>query len=101
MRPFTLCLLLAAMLTTAAVRPGRADEPWSRQRTGVAIPMRDGQSLIADVYLPEAPGRYPAVLIQTPYNRKNLGAALPDAREKQVLFDREQYAVVVLDWRGF
>src|SRR5260221_6810237 len=34
------------------------------------IPMRDGVNLAADVYLPQAPGRYPALLVRTPYDPK-------------------------------
>jgi hypothetical protein len=33
------------------------------------IPMRDGQALAADVYLPKQEGRYPTVLVQTPYDK--------------------------------
>jgi predicted acyl esterase len=81
--------------------PALGDEPWTRQQKGVAIPMRDDESLIADVYLPETPGRYPAILVQTPYNRERMAAALPDDNAREALFDRDHYAVVVLDWRGF
>ena len=35
----------------------------------VQIPMRDGQTLAADVYLPRGGGKHPVVLIQTPYNK--------------------------------
>ncbi|MFT4680049.1 MAG: putative acyl esterase, partial [Flavobacteriales bacterium] len=32
----------------------------------IAIPMSDGEFLAADVYLPDAEGTYPIILIQTP-----------------------------------
>jgi uncharacterized protein len=35
----------------------------------VMIPMRDGTRLAADVYRPQAEGRFPAVVERTPYNR--------------------------------
>ena len=38
-----------------------------RSELGVMIPMRDGVKLAADVWLPEAPGRYPVLLVRTPY----------------------------------
>src|SRR5262249_47902747 len=34
------------------------------------ITMRDGVKLAADIYLPAEPGRYPALLIRTPYDPK-------------------------------
>jgi predicted acyl esterase len=98
-RLLTATLLLPGM-GAAAVAAG--DEPsWQRHQKGIKIPMRDGEALVADVYLPETPGRYPTLLVQTPYNRNRLGAALPEDGAREGLFDRDHYAVVVLDWRGF
>lgn len=59
----------------------------------VLVPMRDGVRLAADVYLPAASGKYPALLARTPYN-KDAGAA--EARR----FAAAGYAVVVQDVRG-
>jgi uncharacterized protein len=44
----------------------------------VAVPMRDGVELLADVYRPEGPGRYPVLLAASPYPRQiqNLGAPM-------------------------
>lgn len=36
---------------------------------GVAVPMRDGTKLYADIYRPSTPGRYPVILTRTAYNR--------------------------------
>lgn len=36
---------------------------------GVKVPMRDGVNLVTDVVRPNADGRYPAILIRTPYGR--------------------------------
>jgi putative CocE/NonD family hydrolase len=59
---------------------------------GVAVPMRDGVKLIADVYLPPGNGPWPVILMRTPYNRAaGNGAAQPF---------RAHYAVVVQDTRG-
>ncbi len=68
----------------------------------VRIPMRDGQSLAADVYLPKGSGKYPVVLIQTPYNKDPmrpwwLGEGRWGANS---LFTDANYAFVVVDWRG-
>jgi len=36
---------------------------------GVAVPMRDGTVLLADIYRPSGPGRYPVILTRTAYDR--------------------------------
>ena len=36
---------------------------------GVAVPMRDGTVLYADIYRPSGPGRYPVILTRTAYDR--------------------------------
>ncbi len=101
-----LVLLLLACLPLVA-------EDWKAEQRDVSIPMRDGKGLAADVWLPKAEGKYPAVLIQTPYNKKNMGAPI-SGEIKDVgetgrgavsdtlgLLDRDHYAYVVVDWRGF
>ena len=79
----------------------------------VEIPMRDGAVLAADLYLPSRAGRHPTVLIQTPYNKRFFGGPLSgvvreggaagrgSAADALALLDREHYAYVVVDWRGF
>jgi predicted acyl esterase len=44
----------------------------------VAVPMRDGVALLADVHRPAAPGRYPVLIAASPYPRQiqNLGAPM-------------------------
>jgi predicted acyl esterase len=37
----------------------------------VAVPMGDGVRLAADVFRPRARGRYPVVLIRTPYGKQS------------------------------
>ena len=37
--------------------------------THVAVPMRDGTILYADLYRPEGPGPYPVLLQRTPYDK--------------------------------
>ncbi|MEW6745826.1 MAG: CocE/NonD family hydrolase [Planctomycetota bacterium] len=60
----------------------------------VMIPMGDGIKLAADVHRPRAAGRYPAILIRTPYNRATEGAT------KGAFYARRGYAVVAQDCRG-
>jgi hypothetical protein len=38
-------------------------------RHNVSVPMRDGVSLRADVYWPDAPGTFPVLMTRTPYNK--------------------------------
>ena len=66
-----------------------------QQRFGVRTPLRDGIELVSDLWLPETPGRYPTVLVRTPYLK---------AKERWVnlghTFAREGYAFMVQDVRG-
>lgn len=63
------------------------------------IPMSDGQSLKADIYIPENWTTGPTILIQTPYNknlyRLNLPLGIGQAQATM------GYAIVIVDWRGF
>ena len=65
----------------------------ARMRSLVRVPMRDGIGLGTTIFLPEAPGRYPAVLIRTPYGR--LGQL--DGWQE---WTAHGYALVVQDVRG-
>lgn len=71
-------------------------------RYPVEIPMRDGQTLAADVYLPAESGVWPTILIQTPYGKH---ARFPfiflHELSADPLLKSPDYAFVVLDWRGF
>jgi predicted acyl esterase len=58
----------------------------------VSIPMRDGVKLAATVVLPEKVGKYPALLVRTPYGR--------DDSWDYTALAREDYAVVLQDVRG-
>src|ERR1700712_3520114 len=44
----------------------------------VVVPMRDGVNLLADVFRPGTPGRYPVLIAASPYPRQiqNLGAPM-------------------------
>jgi putative CocE/NonD family hydrolase len=45
-------------------------------RYDVPIPMPDGTVLLADLYTPRAQGRYPTILMRTPYGRRGLLSTL-------------------------
>ena len=65
----------------------------------VDIPMRDGNTLKADLYLPDTVGNYPVILIQTPYSRLLFRVGLPLGIKKNI--QSSPYAFVVVDWRCF
>src|ERR1043166_4403456 len=83
-------VLLVAGLAAAAFAQ-------ARPRFGVMIPQRDGVKLAADMWLPEAPGKYPTILIRTPYLKT---MALLKAAELGKYFGSRGYALVVQDTRG-
>src|SRR5262250_280182 len=62
----------------------------------VAVPMRDGTLLRADVWLPTADGRFPTLVYRTPYGKQN-------APKEWSTFEKlppRGYAVVIQDVRG-
>ncbi len=65
-----------------------------RAEMGVAVRMRDGVELAADVYRPQATGRFPTILVRTPYGRRALGVSYYKT------FAAHGYAVVLEDVRG-
>jgi len=58
----------------------------------VTVRMRDGTELAATMYLPKREGRYPAILLRTPYGREGL--------RDYAWLARKGYAVVAQDVRG-
>jgi putative CocE/NonD family hydrolase len=112
----TAASILAAVMTLptacAADRPGGGAQPEaagaSRARleeldnivveANVAVPMRDGVVLRADVYRPADAERHPVLIMRTPYGKDGV---IPDGSEPTVLRGaRSGYAVVVQDVRG-
>lgn len=71
----------------------KADYPVDRD---VAIPMRDGVILRADVLRPKGPGPFPVLVYRTPYGKED---ALKDYTTFSHAVERG-YAVVVQDVRG-
>jgi len=67
----------------------------SRVENGVRVPMRDGVELLADVYRPDAAGRFPSILVRTPYNMRS-----PDDIANAKRYATYGYAVVMMDVRG-
>jgi len=70
----------------------------------LAVPVRDGKSLAADLYATDTLGAKPVILIQTPYNKNlyRLRMSLPpQTGSKPFPVDSMNYHYVTLDWRGF
>ncbi len=84
-----LAILAALFAGTASAAPAGAD------LRGIAVPMRDGVKLSADVLRPRADGRYPTLVYRTPYDRKR---ASEDDVARAAL--EAGYAVVLVDVRG-
>jgi predicted acyl esterase len=107
--------VIAAMMALLVLAPAViADdatpaEPRVVEDNDAVIPMRDGKELAAKILLPEERGKYPCILVQTPYDKGRMGAEVAEsvsevARGSQkawAQFDREHYAYVFVDWRGF
>jgi putative CocE/NonD family hydrolase len=93
---------VAAERDVCAERDPRADaEPAAYViEHDVSIPMRDGIRLRADVWRPAGPGRYPALLQRTPYNRADSFAVVVNAGIEPLRAVAAGYVVVIQDTRG-
>ncbi len=86
----TALLVTGFLLTPITVR---AQEEFTRL-DNVKVPMSDGTNLAVDVYLPSSGEKFPAVLVRTPYSRKQLGSHIA------VPLAKSGYVVVMQDVRG-
>ncbi len=84
---------LAFAVASPVAVPASADQ--AKDLVAVAVPMRDGVLLRADVYRPSATGKFPTLVYRTPYDRKR---ASEDEVSKAAL--AAGYAVVLVDVRG-
>ncbi|MEX1231775.1 MAG: CocE/NonD family hydrolase [Planctomycetaceae bacterium] len=96
-RFFTLVMLCGACSPAYAQPPQAGDYSPARfdvvEELNRKAPMRDGVELMIDVFRPQAEGKFPAILLQTPYNKET---QMPRARK----FAARGYAVVNVDSRG-
>lgn len=100
-RRFPLALLPAMILFAAPpafAQPPQAGDYSKTEHSvseslGVKVPMRDGVHLVVDIFRPAGAGKYPAVLVQTPYNRLVF-------RRRAEWFAQRGYVVVNVDSRG-
>ncbi len=61
----------------------------------VMVPMRDGVRLATDVYRPAGDGRYPVVLVRTPYGNED-----PETARRAKYYVEQGYVFAVQDCRG-
>jgi putative CocE/NonD family hydrolase len=96
--PLSLLLCASAFAAPAAAQaPGAGDYSKPayevKERLAVKVPMRDGVELTVDLFLPSGDGRFPVILLQTPYGRVHYG-------ERARWFAKRGYAVANSDHRG-
>ena len=84
-------LLFATFVAAQAPVPAPEVYPVSVQ-TNVRVKMRDGVSLVADIYRPKAEGKLPVLLTRTPYNRRDPATGMYLASHG--------YVVILQDTRG-
>ncbi len=97
----TVTLLVALPQTGAAQAPDAGSYSPSRYGVevfrGVMAPMRDGVSLSVDIYRPKTPGKFPAILVSTPYDNNSIGSISYLAPR---WWAERGYVVVLADVRG-
>lgn len=87
--------MVLAVTSTSAGQPQLAHILVERD---LPLKLRDGVRLYADVYRPEATGRFPALLMRTPYDKE--GAQQSARLGMTSAAVRRGYVVVVQDTRG-
>ena len=68
-----------------------------KMETNIAVAMRDGVTLYADIYRPDGEGLYPTILQRTPYDKTN---SLPTPMLDPIRAAKAGFAVVIQDTRG-
>ncbi len=101
--------LTKSILWTAALMVAglsvQAEETALKRMYDIRVPMRDGVELSTDIVMPAAEGKYPIILIRTPYDNAAVGTSVLTADGKGLLqmgdyFAKNGYAFVVQDTRG-
>ncbi|MCD6452170.1 MAG: CocE/NonD family hydrolase [Acidobacteria bacterium] len=99
LRLFTIISLILALAIGASASGAKEiiSKPRYKVRMdlGVMIPMRDGVRLSTDFYFPDAKGKFPTILIRTPYNNST---SRYDRYGK--FYASRGYVVAIQDCRG-
>ncbi len=86
--------MLAGILMAMTAAQGIAAEHYEvKLQRGIAVKMRDGVTLRADIYRPQAEGRFPVLLQRTPYNKAS-------GVEYGLEAASHGYVVIIQDCRG-
>ena len=68
-----------------------------KMENNVAVAMRDGVTLYADIYRPDGEGPYPTILQRTPYDKTT---SLTNTMLDPIRAAKSGFAVVIQDTRG-
>ena len=98
LRPSIAAIVSLAALSLCLTIPAGA---FVHQFESISIPVRDGKSLAADLYRPADTGKWPTILIQTPYDRKLYRLVFRFEISQDPLLKSPNYAFLIADWRGF
>ena len=87
---------LIAAVVLSATTGARAQQSYAViAQNGVAMKTRDGVTLYSDIYRPRADGKFPVILMRTPYDKSVSWAVTPSYQ-----IAAHGYVVVVQDVRG-
>ena len=92
-------LLVTGVAACAGIGPQGSEEPRSqpeyriKTQINLKVPMRDGVNLAADVFRPDAPGKFPTLLLRSYHGTQGY-------MTRALYFARRGYAVVMVDVRG-
>jgi len=86
-------LVLSVVLSIQTIVAAQ-ESPNVEVRTEVKIPMRDGVELSANIFLPKVEGKYPVILIRSPYGKGN------EKNADGLFYAGRGYVVVSQDCRG-
>jgi len=98
MKPRPTIAALASAVAAIALHLRAPQLPHIVVERDLPLKLQDGTTLYADVYRPEATGRYPALLMRTPYDKD--GAQQSGRLAMTAAAVRRGYVVVVQDTRG-
>ena len=93
---FALALLVAAPSSATAQEASPAKYKVVTERN-VMVPMTDGTLLAIDIYRPDAPGKFPALVERTPYDKTKSSEIQVSAH---TFFAERGYIFLVQDTRG-
>ncbi len=94
---FLILLLFLAISNSGAETQAVISTPENqvRMQLGVMVPMRDGVKLSTDFYFPDGEGKFPAILIRTPYDNST-----PRYDRYGKFYASRGYVVAIQDCRG-